>query len=205
MYVDRIDLSSGLAGTRGLQESTIELGRSRTGAGGFLGQTVLRSYAYPTKFTVLGRWESIEAAWAFGEGDALATLFGDSAIDLTRFDGYDVPIELGEIPSDVAGASFEQFADWTLSTIGKVQAYEESRHELFALQKKHNPGFVAARLYKSAGAPTKYLMHTIFTDKEAARGGGTSPELREFIGAHPAPNYANISPAIEAYAVIHRG
>jgi heme-degrading monooxygenase HmoA len=208
MYVDRMDLSAGLGGTRGLEDVARELGSKRRGAGGFIGQTVLRSYAYPDKFTVLGRWESVEQAWGFGANDVLTPLItgktGPAKVDLTRFEGFEAVIETGETPPAVDGASFEQFADWTLSSISKAADYLQSRRELFALQQTHNPGFVAARLYRSAGIPTKFLMHTIFRDRAAAQAGGSTPELREFVASHPAPNYASVSPSIEAYAVIHR-
>jgi heme-degrading monooxygenase HmoA len=208
MYVDRMDLSTGLGGTRGVEDVAKELGSKRQGAGGFLGQSVLRSYAYPNKFTVLGRWETVEEAWAFGANDVLTPLItgmtGPATVDLTRFEGYDATIETGAIPAAVADASFEQFADWTLSSIARATDYQKSREELFALQQTHNPGFVAARLYRSVGIPTKFLMHTIFKSRAAAQAGGTTPELREFVASHPAPNYANVSPSIEAYAVVHR-
>lgn len=208
MYVDRMDLNSGQGGTRGLRTVLESLGKKRKEAGGFLGQTLLRSYAYPNKFTVLGRWESVQAAWAFGDNEHLPPLVDDMTgtipAELTRFEGYDVPIETADIPDSVDEASFEQFADWTLSSIARAPDYQQSRRELFALQQAHNPGFVAARLYRSAGIPTKFLMHTIFKSKDAAQAGGTSPELREFVASHPAPNYASVSPSIEAYAVVHR-
>ncbi len=168
---------------------------------------MLPSYAYPNKFTVLGRWESVEEAWNFGENDVLPLIndmTGTFPANLTRFEGYDAVIETADVPPTVDGASFEQFADWTLSSISKAADYLQSRQELFALQQTHNPGFVAGRLYRSAGIPTKFLMRTIFRDRAAAQAGGSAPELREFVASHPAPNYANVSPSIEAYAVIHR-
>ncbi|MDA0799203.1 MAG: hypothetical protein O2826_06520 [Chloroflexi bacterium] len=136
MYVDRMDLSSGLGGTRGLRDVTDGLGKKRKVAAGFLGQAVLRSYAYPNKFTVLGRWESVEAAWNFGENDVLPLIndmTGTFPADLTRFEGYDAVIETGDTPPTADGASFEQFADWTLSSISKAADYLQSRQELFAL------------------------------------------------------------------------
>ena len=198
MYVERMDLMAGLGGTNALQAAITQIGDVRKGAHGYLGQTLLRSYAYPNKFTVMGRWETIENAWEFSASDTLADFLkslpaGAASMDRTRFEGYDVPIETGDIPDSLDDSSFEQFADWTLSSIARAPDYQQSRQELFALQQAHNPGFVAARLYRSAGIPTKFLMHT-----------GTSPELREFVASHPAPNYASVSPSIEAYAVVHR-
>lgn len=209
MYVDRMDLMAGLGGTNALQAAITQIGEVRKGVDGYLGQTLLRSYAYPNKFTIMGCWENIEAAWAFSASDILADFLkslptGAASMDRTRFEGFDAVIETADIPAAVDDASFEQFADWTLSSISKAADYLQSRRELFALQQTHNPGFVAARLYRSAGIPTKFLMHTIFRDRAAAQAGGTTPELREFIASHPAPNYASVSPSIEAYAVIHR-
>ena len=110
MYVDRMDFSAGLAGTHELRDKLLELGRQRKSAGGFLGQTVLRSYAYPNKLTALGRWEDVQSAWNFGDGGTLTSLFGDAAFDLMRFEGYDTPIEVGEI----SNATFEQFAGFAV-------------------------------------------------------------------------------------------
>jgi len=78
------------------------------------------------------------------------------------------------------------------------------RQELFALQKEHAYDFVPARLRRSAGTPTKYLMLVIYRDKVAAQGNQGIPQLRAFVASHPAANYANVSPQIEAFAVIHR-
>jgi quinol monooxygenase YgiN len=208
MYVDRMDLTAGLGGTRGLEDVAIGLGNKRKEAGGFLGQSVARSYAYPNKFTVLGQWSSVEDAWAFGAHAVLPPLIdgitGLATVQLLRFEGYDSVIETDGASSLISEARFEQFADWTLSSISKASGYFQSRQELFALQQTHNPGFVAARLYRSAGIPTKFLMHMIFRDKVAAQAGGTAPELREFVSSHPASNYAIVSPSIEAYSIVHR-
>jgi heme-degrading monooxygenase HmoA len=203
-----MDFIAGLGGTHGLENVTIGLGKIRKEAGGFLGQSVVRSYAYPSKFTVLGQWGSAEEAWAFGASDVLLSLIdgmpGPAPIELVRFEGYDTVIETDGARIPISDARFEQFADWTLSSISKAADYLQSRKELFALQQTHNPGFVTARLYRSAGIPTKFLMHTIFKDKATAQAGGSAPELREFVSSHPASNYANVSPSIEAYAVVHR-
>jgi heme-degrading monooxygenase HmoA len=203
-----MDLIAGLGASAGLTDAITKIGELRKDVDGYLGQTLLRSYAYPNKFAIMGRWENIEAAWAFSASDTLASFLkglpADASLTRTRFEGYDAVIETSDIPASPADASFEQFADWTLSSISKATDYLQSRKELFALQQTHNPGFVAARLYRSAGIPTKFLMHTIFRDRAAAQAGGAAPELREFVASHPAPNYANVSPSIEAYAVIHR-
>jgi len=208
MYVDRMDLVAGLDGTTGLEKVTIGLGNKRKEASGFLGQSVLRSYAYPNKFTVFGQWSSVEDAWVFGANDELASLIGGitelAPIQLARFEGYDAVIETDEDRTLISEARFEQFADWTLSSISKAADYLQSRQELFALQQSHTPGFVAARLYRSAGIPTKFLMHTIFRDKSVAQAGGAARELREFLSSHPAANYASAPPSIETYSVVHR-
>ena len=78
------------------------------------------------------------------------------------------------------------------------------RQELFALQKEHADDFVSARLRRSAGTATKHLMLVIYRDKVVAQGRRGIPPLREFVASHPAANYANVSPQIEAFAVIHR-
>jgi quinol monooxygenase YgiN len=211
MYVDRMDLIAGLGAAPALQEAMVKIGEVRKGEPGYLGQTLLRSYAHPNKFTVVGRWESIEAAWAFSSSDALATFLKSmpaesaGAFTRTRFDGYDSVLEVDadKLPP-MEEARCEVLADWELSSIGKAAEYVESRRELFALQKENVEGFVSARLRRSSGIPTKYLMIGIYTSREAAQSGQGSAKLREFVGSHPAASYANTPPGIEAYAVIHR-
>ena len=174
MYVDRMDLAAGLGGAAGLQDGVTKLGDLRKGVKGYLGQTLLRSYAYPNKFVVMGRWENVEAAWEFSSSDILASF-------------------LKQMPSDASAITRTRF-----------EGFEQSRRELFALQLANIEGFVSARLRRSAGIPTKYLMLGIFRDKAAAQGGQGIPPLRDFVASHPAANYANVPPSIEAYAVVHR-
>ena len=210
MYVDRMDLTAGLGGASELQDGITKLGDLRKGVKGYLGQTLLRSYAYSDKFVVMGRWENVEAAWEFSSSDILASFLKQmpsdaSAITRTRFEGYDSVVEVNADPSpSFDDARCEVFADWILASVGKVAEFEQSRRELFALQLANIEGFVSARLRRSAGIPTKYLMLGIFRDKAAAQGGQGIPQLREFVASHPATNYANVPPSIEAYAVIHR-
>lgn len=209
MYLERMDLTAGFGGGAGLQEAITAVGELRKGVEGYLGQTLLRSYAYPNKFALMSRWENVEYAWTFSSNDALPaslkSMPNDVAPTHTRFEGYDSVIEVNAGGAQsLDGASCEVFADWTISSLAKSAEFEQSRRELFALQLANIEGFSSARLHRSAGIPTKYLMLGIFKDKTTAQEAQGTPALREFVSSHPAANYANVSPSIEAYAVIHR-
>lgn len=209
MYIDRVDLSVSLGGATELEQAITKLGELREGAIGYLGQTLLRSYAYPNKFTIMSRWENIDAAWSFSSTDAFASFLKeapDGVFDATplRFEGYDSVIEVNSPAPLFDKDNCEVFADWALASVGKAIEFEQSRRDLFALQLTNIDGFVSARLLRSAGIPIKYLMHGIFKDKATAQNGQGIPQLREFVASHPATAYANVPPSIEAYAVVHR-
>ena len=97
----------------------------------------------------------------------------------------------------------EVLVDWELSSLGKAAAFEASRQELFELQRDNVDGFISGRLRRSAGIPTKYLMLGMYRSREAAQGGQGIPQLREFVASHPAADFTNTPPHIEAFGVIH--
>ena len=205
MYIDRQDLIAAPGATATLERSYTALGELLAKAEGFVGQTLLHSYAYPNKYTLFTRWQDIESAWAFSASDQLATFLKGMPAGLftrSRYEGFDTVIDVSSDSLGPDNAKVVQFADWELSSIAKAQAYEASRRELFALQKEHVEGFVSAQLQRSSGVPTKYLMVIQFTSREATGGGGRIPQIRDFVAANPAANFANTSPAIEFYAVV---
>ena len=208
MYVDRQDFIAELGSDPAMLNDAIAslTGHPET-AKGLLGQTLLRSYAYPTKYTLVRQWDDVSSAWGANErdpGGEFASRLPAEQFRRTRFEGYETAIDETSDKLKADDAKVVQFADWNLSSIAKAGAYETSRRELFALQKEHVEGFVSAQLQRSAGVPTKYLMVIQFTSREATGGGGRVPAIRDFVAANPAPNFANSSPAIEFYAVVQR-
>ena len=62
------------------------------------------------------------------------------------------------------------------------------------MAKEHVDGFVSARLRRSVGTPTKYLILVIYRNKVAARGNQGIPKSRELVASHLAANDASVSP-----------
>ena len=208
-YVDRMDLTAPIGGSKALEEAVAKIGELRKGVPGYLGQTLLRSYARPHKYTVMGHWLNIETAWAFSSSEMLVTFLEglpeDKAFTRTRFDGYDSVIEVDTDPlPPLENARCEVLVDWELSSVMKVADFEASRRELYEIRKRYVEGFVSARLRRSSGDPTKYLMVGTYTSKESADRERELPQLHEFFATHPFTDYADVSPSIEAYAVVHR-
>jgi len=209
MYVDRMDLIAGIGAAEGLQAGIAKLGELRKGEPGYLGQTFLRSFAHPSKFMVVGRWENIEAAWAFSASQTLASFLKSSPMDpasvtRTRFDGYDTVLTVDADPlPPIETATCEIFVDWDVA-LGKSAEFEASRQELFDLRKKHSENFVSSRLRRSAGDPSKYLMIGIVKSRDAIEKDRAIPELQKFQASHPASTYSSSSPSIEVFSVLHR-
>jgi heme-degrading monooxygenase HmoA len=208
MYIDRQDFIAELGSDPTILDNAIaSLAKPGPAPRGLLGQTLLRSYAYPTKYTLVRRWDDIASAWASDgrdPGGDFASRLPAELYRRTRFEGFETVIDVASDKLGADQAKVVQLADWELSSIARAAAYEASRGELFALQKEHVEGFVSAQLQRSAGVPTKYVMVIQFTSREATGGGGRIPQIRDFVTANPSPNFANSPPAIEFHAVVQR-
>lgn len=209
MYLVRTEFTVRAGGAGELEANVARLGEMRKGMPGYLGQTLLRSYAYPNKYTGTSRWENVEAAWAFTKSKVMAD-YGKSLPQgtpgVTQQEGYESVFEVDAEGGEPANSSCEVLVDWVLDQRPGVFAeFERSRREFFELRKKHTKGFASNRLRRSAGIPGKYLAINIYRTVEDARAAGSAPEVAAFQAAHPYTLYAFAPPAIETYCVISRG
>ncbi len=207
MYLVRTEFTARGAGAGAIETNTARLGEMRKGQPGYLGQTLLRSYSYPDKYTGTSRFENVEAAWAFTKSDVLANYRkslppGPSAI--TGQEGYESVFEVDADGAPGAG-DCEVLVDWVLDQRpGVFAAFERTRRAFFELRKKHTKGFASNRLRRSAGIPSRYLALNIYKTVEDARAAGSAPEVAAFQAAHPYTLYASAPPSIESYHVVHR-
>jgi heme-degrading monooxygenase HmoA len=185
-----------------------KLGESRKGQPGYLGQTLLHSYAYPQKYVATSRWQNVEAVWAFGKSEAFASFAKANAggvLSVVQQEGYESVFEVDAEGGEPAGSACEVLVDWTLDQRpGVIGEFERSRREVFEIRRKHTKGFSSNRLRRSAGIPNKYLILNIYMTIEDARAAASTPEVQAFAAAHPYTAYASTPPSIEAYYVVHR-
>ena len=121
MYTDRQDLIASIGATATLERSYDALGELLTDAPGFVSQTVLRSYAYPNKYTLVTRWDDVESAWAFSASEKLTPFLKGLPAGLftrTRYEGYDTAIDVASSSLKADDAKVVQFAE------GVVGAFE---------------------------------------------------------------------------------
>lgn len=207
MYLVRTEMTVRPGGAGELEAGIARLGQMRKGLPGYIGQTLGHSYSHPAKYLIVGRYENVEAAWAFNRGEVLAQWAKDitpGLVTITLQEGYESVFGVPETLPAAPGDTCDILVDWTLKGPGVVADFENSRRELFALRQKHVKGFVTNRLMRSGGVGNRYVIVQMYTDREAARAVSSAPELRVFAEAHPPSLYANEPPVGEAYFPIHR-
>ena len=165
------------------------------------------SLGYPAKHTGVVRWESREAARAWGQSPALQAFFKANPIEglftiLRPAEAYEFVLGVGEPSGQVR---YGVLVDWHIDALrpGNAAAFESSRKRVFELRQKQGKGFVSNRLWRSLGNPPKYLVIQGYTSREDARAAQAMPELQEIARAYRWNDYASTPPAIEEFEVIH--
>ena len=207
MYLTRNEAMVRPGATADYEEFFKKIGEFRKGKPGVIGQTLLRSYAYPGKYVLISRWESVEAAWELQKTNGyLQVLKGaPSGADVGRpQEGYEdvFNVDADDFPN--AQANYEVLHDYELDLARNAPEFEKNRREFFELHKKHRPGFVTMRLRRSAGIPTKYLGIDAWKDRESATGTAQVPEIQKFLAEHAGRQFLRSPQTIEAFAVVGR-
>lgn len=205
MYLLRTEFQVSPGRAREFEEGQTRAAQTRKGQPGYLGQTLLHSYGHPSVYVTTGRWENVEAAWAFGKSEMFATAMKNRPSGLatvTFQEGYESVFEVDADGPPNPGTC-EVLVDWTVN-LGAAADFESTRREMFELRKKHAKGFASNRLRRSAGNGTKYLILQMYSDVNAARAAQSAPEVRAFATAHPYTLYASTPNVAESYFVIHR-
>jgi heme-degrading monooxygenase HmoA len=172
---------------------------------GFNVRRVLQSLGYPAKITILTYWDSRDAARAAIRSRAFTDwLAANPADGLTT---SSIPVEAYDVVHEVTGSAATDktpghvtLVEWTLNPgLANAEAFEQSRRDAFALQVRHNPGFIRHRLLRFLGSPGRYLVINANVSLDALREAMRVPDIARFTEAHPASTYAATPPVIEAY------
>jgi quinol monooxygenase YgiN len=207
VYQLRTEWNVAPGGNEEVEAFAAKLGELRKKAPGGLSQTLLRSYGRPGVYTLMGRYESAEAAWAFGNSKAFKDLVKSLPAGLMTPSGpqrayvnvLEVDAEGLANPEDF---TCEVLIDWTVD-FAKRRDFEESRRELFELRKKHEKGFGSNRLRSNAGTPTEYLVLMIAKDYDSL-SAPPPKEVVAFASSHGSALYGSVVPSIEVFHVVHR-
>lgn len=207
MYARREEVMVAPDKHREFREAAARRGELAKAQPGFQLQVLLRSLGYPAKYTLLQRWESREALDTFFGTDQWRAFRREnplsSLVTTTR------PVEAYEVVLDVVSqgrqANFAVLLDFTVNVgFNNAQGFEQNRKAVFEFRQQHVKGFVAGRIRRFLGDPTKYLVIQDWESREAAQAGQALPEMGEFFRTHQVSQYTSGPPTQDAYLPISR-
>jgi heme-degrading monooxygenase HmoA len=206
MYLTRVDVMVAVGRLADLEAWVKQYGDVLKAQRGFQAMVHGNSLGYPAKHTGIVRWESREAAVAWGRSPALQAF-----VKANPFEGlftisqpaeaYEFVLGVGE---PTAQARYGILVDWHIDALrpGNAAAFQRSRQRVFELRQQHGKGFVTSRLWRSLGNPSKYLVLNGYTSGADAQAAQEIPELQEIGRAYRWSDYTDTPPAIEAFEVI---
>ena len=138
---------------------------------GFVGATLLQSYANPGRYTRVARWTDRAAAGAVVRSEPF-TSFANRLLNsgLLRPTGlaeaYESVFEVDRPDLEQAGESTaERLVDFTLTVPMVAPAFEAAQRQLAEVSTQRAPGIGSVRLRRSMGFDTRYLLIVIATDQ----------------------------------------
>lgn len=204
MYATRIDVMVGMGKAGAFEERTARLTEAMEKLDGFQVRRVLNSLGCPAKYTLFAFWESREKARAAARDAATQSFIEANPISawatpMRAVEAYEqVHLVEGETQADIPGQV--TLIEWTLHPgLETSEAFEQSRKDLFEIQRQHNPGFLRHRLLRYLGGPGRYLVLNAVTNRDAMATAFRNPEIRRFIDEHPTSKYAPASPVVEHF------
>ena len=209
MYLTRNEAMVQPGTTAEFEEFFKKIGAFRKGKPGVVGQTLLRSYAYPGKYVLISRWDSVEAAWALQKSDGYLKVLkgapGGGGGQGRPQEGYqDVLNVNADDRMDAQEYTCEVLHDFELDLARNAPEFETNRRERAEVLKRHAAGFGSYRLRRSMGNPVKYLGIGIWKDHGSFSTGGTAPEVQKFLAEKGGRQFLRTPQTMEAFAVIHR-
>jgi len=176
---------------------------------GFVGATLLQSYASPGRYTLFSRWVDRDASVAASRREVFKVfarnLIGSGLVRPTRMaESYESVFEVDQPEVDPGASTAERFVDLSLSMPQSAPALESELRQLAELALKHAPGVLSVRVRRSPGDDRKYLMLVITTDRTAARGWLLVPEVRALTEKQSVNNLLAAPPAGEIHHVVKR-
>jgi heme-degrading monooxygenase HmoA len=176
---------------------------------GFIGATLLQSCANPGRYLLTSRWTDREASIAAGRREEFAAFAASSLTSgmarTTRLtESYESVFEVDREGVDPGEENAERWIDFSLKSPFVAPQFEQSIRQLAEVIKRHAPGFGSARLRRSAGKDTRYLLLLIMQNRDAARGWLLVPEVRAAAESGSGREYLAGEPEAEIYAVVKR-
>jgi len=176
-----------------------------------VGATVVQSYAYPSRYTIIARWTDRDGALAAGRHESITAFSRALAnnVGLIRpirsAEAYESVFEVDR--PDVGAASestAERLVEFTLTTPMVAPAFEDAIRLLAELSVQKAPGVLSIRLRRSMGIDTKYLVIMIAKDHAAARGWLVAPEVRALVEQQSLTQNLAAAPIGEIFHVVKR-
>jgi heme-degrading monooxygenase HmoA len=167
-------------------------------AAGFSGGLLYQSLSYPAHFIRTAVWTSFDDAQAWVRTEPARAFM--TANPLEGLATLTQPTEAWDLIIDVQGdtsrtGSIMVLFNWTLDQ-GNDQAFEQSRSELFELQ-RDEPTFIVSRLLRLLGTPGRYQAVHVRTEIPTVTNAA-----RAFIAAHPSAEYTSHPPVGETYRIV---
>ena len=209
MYINRNKADVTLGRSAEFEAMVEEWSTIQAQNAGFVGATVLQSFAHPGLYTLLSRWTDRDAAIAAGRREqftAFARRFIVSGlVRPTRLtEAYESVFEVDQTNTSASASTAERWIDFSLATPMVAPAFESMMRQFADLTKQHAPGVLSVRLRRSAGRDTKYLLLLITTDRAAARDWLLTPEVRSFTETQTMTEILAASPSAEIHQVVKR-
>jgi heme-degrading monooxygenase HmoA len=209
MYMNRNEAEVTLGRHDEFEALIEELSAMQAQNAGYVGATLLQSYASPGRYTLFSRWVDRDASVAASRRDAFKTfardLLGSGLIRPTRMtESYESVFEVDQPNAEASASTAERFVDLSLTLPAAAPAFEARMRELAETARQHAPGVISVRLRRSLGSDTKYLMLVITTDRAAARGWLLVPEVRAFTEQQSVNSLLAGPPSAEIHHVVKR-
>ena len=209
MYMNRNEAEATLGRSAEFEAMIDDWSKVQSQNPGFVGATLLQSYANPGRYTLFSRWLDREASIAAGrreEFKAFAQTFINSGLARpTRLtEAYESVFDVDAAGAEAIASTAERWVDFTLSVPMVAPAFEAYVRELGEASIQKAPGVLSLRLRRSVGSDTKYLMIVFATDRAAARGWLLVPEVQSFTEKHSMVQNLSGSPSAEIHHVVKR-
>jgi heme-degrading monooxygenase HmoA len=209
MYMNRNEAEVTLGRSEEFEAMIDEWSKVQGQNAGFVGATLLQSYANPGRYTLFSRWVDRDASIAAGRREPFKAfaqkLVGSGLLRPTRLtEAYESVFDVDR--ADAAGSpeNAERWVDFTLAAPMATPTFEAYIRELAQLSIEKAPGVFSVRLRRSVGNDTKYLMIVFAKDRAAARGWLLVPEIQQFTQAHTNAQILSGSPSAEIHHVVKR-
>lgn len=203
LYLVRTEIRVDAGYTAEFERRQIQMAEDATGSAGFVGGSLLRSYSHPAKYVVTSSFDSVETAWAFGNGDTLSiAVRGEpaGAVTVTQQEGYELAHQVVAEPLPHVGC--EILIDEALKGPEVIPAFEATLRQLFEVRRAYSRGYGYNRLFRSGGRLGRYLVIQGYSDLSAAGAANAPADVQAFIHDHPADLYTDKEVSPEAYAVV---